>query len=444
MFKNIIQYYSKQGELLPSVEKELYKINQFYKRRTEHVKEKLIVLKEKYTFEKLSKIEKYAQTDCSIVFFKSPNYFQLTFELEYILNEQSYEDYDDEIHEIDKELYDREMITIDTKQDVSEIPLSLRDYYQEQFWMLQDSFFYTWIASIWQEIDGAECNIRVQIVENSSCTRFSLNDFSWDRYSNFTKLIGKLEMVHSPFNRQFTLEEIFIRAHLFPNYYHSYWRYFEKNGLFREIVIYKREIGFRFGEIENERDFPVHEIKKYESRDAANVFLLETGNKWANEGWTEKLRPFNFPEKIYPEAIETVNTGHFEFHMPCDLRLKEIEKFEKKYKLILPITYKHYLSLLNDEMYNSTPYYFPINDSELLRISKFFSLEEIKKQIEIGEKYDSIAIAKTKETKFLHININSESSEYGRIYLEHSFDEELELLDYSFETFIRYPASIID
>jgi len=52
--------------------------------------------------------------------------------------------------------------------------------------------------------------------------------------------------------------------------------------------------------------------------------------------------------------------------MPKKLRIKKIEKLAKKYKLTLPFTYKHYLSLLNDEMYNPTSYYFPISDSEML------------------------------------------------------------------------------
>jgi len=72
--------------------------------------------------------------------------------------------------------------------------------------------FYTWIAFIWQEIDGHETGLNVCIINGSASQFFSLNDYKWEGESKFIDFDYQSIRIKNPLKNKLSLKEIYINT----------------------------------------------------------------------------------------------------------------------------------------------------------------------------------------------------------------------------------------
>ncbi len=83
---------------------------------------------------------------------------------------------------------------------------------------IRTSIFYTWLSSIWFEIDGQNYDIILSTCENSVIREFVFNDMSWMAYSNYQPFT-KRKIEHFKFGRPLSILEIYRRINLGSGFY---------------------------------------------------------------------------------------------------------------------------------------------------------------------------------------------------------------------------------
>lgn len=334
------------------------------------------------------------------------------------------------------------------KINLQQYPISLLGYYDYKF--SETAMFYTWLAYLWQEVEGHQCGMIVCTVQNNSVARFFLNDFLDDDFSAFmdhndtTKpvRIGKF------FPRKLSVVELFMRANLtgYPcNPYRNYWRYFEKGDAFTEVVTYECATGIRSGKLSERHTAEVTQVSQHANPKSALLYVTDFTNQAIFNGWEEKFRPAGMPAMMHANAFD------FEFwtgvawysgdEKTNRLDARDILTFESEFGIELPDVYFQYLRLFNGRQYNKYFMYFPVDDLYTVNVEKFYTLEELKKSAAgwLPEKPEFLWIGVLNEGSYLGLCVKHESSNYGRIVLGKGGS--VKVCDYTFKKFAAYAQS---
>ena len=329
------------------------------------------------------------------------------------------------------------------KVDISKYPISHLGYHEYRFG--ETSLFYAWIAKIWQEVEGHKCGIKVKTIQNNSIATFSLNDFLDGDFSEYTEASygEKPERLKNPFPRKLSLIELYLRASQssYPfNPFNTYWRYFEKDGQFKEVGTYEFETGIRTGSHEERMNAELSDVIKHENSKTALLYIRDFTNKMINEGWEEKLRPIEMASKFHENAFQFGYwTGIFwSDDQTTKLTNIDLINLEKSLNIKLPKPYFHYLRILNGRQHNSYDMHFPIDDLYTIHMKSFFTINELPQfnTLQSIKDSDILIIGETTDEKKVGIGVNSKTNTFGKMHLV--LNEEVVLCDYSFEIFSKY------
>lgn len=249
-FYNIVENYKKKGLIHPKLEQNIYDAIEFYCSQNEHLKEQFAKIVQKYTFENRDNLELFTEKQYQfyLCFFRGSGDYELYVRLNI---DGGITGIDKEFGVIDKVFQSSNTNLAKNQQiqvDLEQFPISMFQYYEGIAYGIISRIYFTWLASVWQEVGGNNNGLTTQILENNSCSSFYLNDFSWDELSNYSEYDGKPKRIDNLFIRNLSVEEIFIRVGFktYPvNPYKYFWRYFEKDGYFWEIACYSNQIGKR-------------------------------------------------------------------------------------------------------------------------------------------------------------------------------------------------------
>ena len=329
-----------------------------YEKRREDTKEKFQKLLVKYNFQNIEDFSEY------------PSYPQVT--LFKGVDEYTFWpviDYEGGVSDMDKE------IGVIIQQADVEINFKTQNQIEEgllfdKAWSYHHKIIFTWLATIWQEIEGWESGMVVKTLENNSTAEFFFNDLSWDDLSIYKHYNDKESFVERFFDRDLTIFEIYQRVSIntYPiNPYQNIWRRFSDGNEVFELVSYGNETGENKYPINQER--AALNIVSHKNLIERIKYVHNKSKEWIEAGYREKLVKEKFKEKIYPEAIETAfHSGIAAYHSEQKNRLEiqQIEAFERKYGIQLPFHFKHYLRLFNGRKYNKYRMNFHIGSRKIL------------------------------------------------------------------------------
>ncbi len=304
-FEQIINYFVKKGELHQKLEKKLKLFIEYLINQTENTKKRLSEVVEKFNYETISPNEDY-NTWPILEFWRGVDDYSSVVGLNYDGDIDILDEEEPILLQNQENKNDTFNLIKEIKIDLEKYPISSLGYYEYKF--NEKALFYAWISFLWQEIEGYKSGIKVCTVENNSISIFSLNDFLNDNFSEFIESDSgeKPPKLKSFFHRKLSLIEFFLRASQtsYPfNPYNNYWRYFEKDDDYIEIVTYAFLTGIRTGKKHNSSG-EVNQVEKHNSSGSVLKLITEFTNKMIFEGWEEKLRPLDFPEKMHENAFE--------------------------------------------------------------------------------------------------------------------------------------------
>lgn len=309
----------------------------------------------------------------------------------------------------------------------------------------ETALFYAWIGYLWQEIEGHKCGIKVKTIQNNSIATYSLNDYLDGDFSAFVESDygDKPPRLSSFFPRKLSLIELYLRASQtgYPfNPFKNYWRYFERGDEFMEIVTYEFSTGIRSGKKTNRNSEKISQVTKYENSGSALKQITAFTNQMIFDGWEEKFRPLDMPERMHKNAFDFdiwtgVNWSKEQTNM---LPEERVVKLEQQLGIKLPKSFFHYLRLLNGRQYNSYNMFFPIDNWYTVQVKKFFNIEELENMAKVSLPKDSnhLWIGELINEKILGLIIDEKSDDYGKVVIADNGN--IEICNYSFERFARY------
>lgn len=436
MFEKIIQYYKDQGKLHPHFEFEIRAAIGHYESRSEEVKAKFRRIKEKYNWEKRGNYEFDIADDIHIEFWRGSGNYDTSVCLS---SDEGVGNGDNEIGTVIAELFwsqtDEERAAFEQKKqsikvDSEEFPPILEFDYEIAYLELHHDIFYAWFAHLWQEVEGYECRMPVKIVQNNSVDMFSLNDYTWElysKYNGFREEQKDIQPVEKVFNRKLSLEELFVRGNFEWDHWMSqntnYWRYFEKGDQFIELGFYNNHTCQRSGKISENRAAEIQNLKEWSERKEVLTFMNEFVNQKTHEGWILKLRPLDLPKKVHEGALEFQTNFDWNGNKN-DFSETSLNDFEAKTKIKIPKFYRYLLSLIDGKKQLGQSH-FRISNTEAKKITKLFSLEEIKQNLPTHDlpNLEYMKIMEVGEDEFLCVNINNSKDKNGGIFLQNSNGE---------------------
>ncbi len=449
-FEQIIQYHVNKGELHQRAEKDVRSFVDYLLNQTEYTKKRLEEVIEKINYETI-KVDEQFNVWPELEFWRGVDDYGSSVALSYdggvdVLDEEEpvvigrYDNYEAQSnYDRIRDLKERKSIKI----DLEKYPISLLGYYEYKF--NETVLFYAWIGFLWQEIEGYKCGIRVKTIQNNSIATFSLNDYLDGDFSAFadSEYEEKPPKLKSFFSRKLSLIELYLRASQtgFPfNPFKNYWRYFEKGDEFIEIVTYELSTGIRSAKKVNRNSVQINQVVKHRNSASALKHITEFTNQMIFDGWEEKLRPLDMPERMHETAFDfNIWTGINWSAEQTNLLPKErVIHFEEQFGIQLPQSFFHYLRLLNGRQYNSYNMFFPIDDLYTVQVKKFFNIEELENmaKVSLPENSKHLWIGELENEKILAVAIDTECDNYGKVVIIDN--ESIEICKYTFEQFSRY------
>ena len=449
-FEQIIKYHIKKGELHQRSEKDVRSFVAYLLAQTDYTKKRLSEIIKKINYETFKPDEKYNVWP-ELEFWRGMGEYGSTAALNYDGGVFSLDDEDPIVvgrYDNYKTPSDAERLKISKdrnaiKMDLEKYPISLHGYYEYKF--NETALFYAWIGYLWQEIEGYKCGIKVRTIQNNSIATFSLNDYLEDDFSSFMESDygDKPQRLNNFFPRKLGLIELYLRASQtgYPfNPYKSYWRYFEKEDEFMEIVTYEFTTGLRSGKKATRNTASVNQIIKHKNTGVALKHITEFTNQKIFDGWQEKLRPLDMPKRMHGTAFEfDIWTGvNWSKEQTNILPEQRVKKFEEQFKIQLPSSFFHYLRLLNGRQYNSYNRFFPIDNLYTVLLKKFYTIDELENvsKESLLKDPNHLWIGELENKKMLGIIINKQSDKFGRVVLAEN--GVIEICDYSFDKFAKY------
>lgn len=445
MFEEIIQYLFEKGAIH---ERNVYDLRAFIAQlesQNEFTRSRLLEMVQKYNYE--NQVPE-AETECfpSLELLRGMAEFTTTS----ILN------WDGSCDESDIVVVDFETADVSDEQriakvaergavkiDLQRFPVSRLGLYE--FSDYETAFYLAWLAAMWQDIDGNErCGMKVCTIQNNSVARFSLNDFLHDDFSAFMQADYGPEppRIGPFFSRKLTIVELFQRAcqRSYPfNPYKNYWRYFEREDRFKEIVFWNNATGVREGQLSEQMTAEVGQITQHPDSRTALLYMTTYTNQAIFEGWEEKLRPIGLPEKMHEDAfhfdrwlgiswpIETVHTE------------EDIRSFEKRTGITLPSVFATFIQVLRGKV-DGYKHYYPINDLYTVRVISFYPLNELELMAELTPKEakDWLPFAELEEGEMAAVGVQPGTPGFGKVAILRQSGQQIVPCDYTFEQFVQY------
>jgi len=454
MFEPIIQYFIDKGELHQRAVYDIQPFISYLENQSEYTKARLKEVIQRFNHNSIIPDE----NDCipQLEFWRGMGEYETTVGLDYDGGVSSIDDlepvvknqYDYSAQPSDAERIASVKARDAVKIDITKYPISLLGYYEGKF--SEAAIYYAWMAYLWQEIEGHECGLKVMTIQNNSIARFSLNDFLDDDFSAFMECDygAKASKIEPFFPRKLTLVELFLRGSQtgYPfNPYENYWRYFEKGDQFKEIVTYEFVTGIRSGNLSERTTAPVNQLKKHGNPKSALLYLTDFTNQAIRDGWEEKLRPIDLPQKMHDKAYDfSFHTGLAWFsgeERNNRKRIEDIEKFESTHGIKLPDELAQYLRLFNGRQHNKHRKYFPIDQLYNVWVEKFYTLEELDESasVTLPKNPKFLWIGNLVDFSFVGVCIQPNDEDYGKIAIKK--DRNIKICDYSFAKFARYAQS---
>lgn len=334
------------------------------------------------------------------------------------------------------------------------------DFLNEMTWIFHLKIVMTWLASIWQEINGYKSGIIVKTLENNSVSQFIFNDLAWNDLSAHFGFDNNKAFIERQFNCDLSVFELYQRVSDFDypvNPYANKWRQFSDGKDWKEIVLYGHETGERI--YTDHAKKPSLNLIQHSSLSAAMKYVQSTSKKWIEAGYREKQLSRPNHEVIYEGAIEA------DFHSGIDYYSKEqknrltsdkIERFEQNFNIQLPFHFKHYLRLFNGRKYNQYKMKFRIHENLYLQVKDFFNMNELSsmlneaiknKKSNLQQFFSSMKnkaplsdltwldIGTLEEGDLLSLNVDHKSKDYGGLAIK-KVNGEYENLNIQFSVFV--------
>ena len=193
MFEKIHQYVQAHFDLSEEAQLAMVRFFESMERSNAKLERSLMQIGAKYRFEHLASLKKSPHISTNTLFFWRELF---EFPLSAALDEE----------EIDEAF----MLFIDH----DDIASPLIGYIEAGLEKVCFDIYHTWVAYHFQQAKLYETGLPVGITVNSDTVSYYFNDFSYDDHSKYHHRYDTENKVGRPFNRDLTIEEIFIRTHL--------------------------------------------------------------------------------------------------------------------------------------------------------------------------------------------------------------------------------------
>lgn len=328
-------------------------------------------------------------------------------------------------------LSDTEIISRKKKIAAIEVPLeSFTPIFNQTrlFYFLKkiDWLFHAWFARLWQLEGGRKSGIAACIMENNSIKTFDLNRLRWGDYIDSERNGAKT----SPFQRDLSQFEMSRFCSLDrPNFYETYWRYFEKEGRFCEIGMYQNFTATRSGGIAEAQVQPLEKLVQHEPDKNYSVYQIQINAAKAvaefceqaiADGYREKERPKDLPPTILPNVPEFEdNEGCAQFDSINEAALID---FENTLGATLPAPFRRFLQMFNGCSFPRSSD-FPISRMQWRKLHQIWglkpsepdSLDAQNKKFSTHLPEGQVAIGLTTTAEILSIKIRRDGA--GEVFL---------------------------
>jgi len=193
MFEEIHNYIKTNFELSKVAENAMISFYNSMNKSNEKIKNAMLRIGEKYNFEIIRSLKTTPHISTNTIFFWR-ELFQFPMSIA-----------------MDEEEIDIDFMLFINENDISS-PL-LRDIDGELEKACFD-IYHTWVAYNFQITKLYESGLPMGITVNSDIVSYYFNDFSYDNFSNYHHIYEKNKRLSRPFERNLSIEEIFIRTHL--------------------------------------------------------------------------------------------------------------------------------------------------------------------------------------------------------------------------------------
>ncbi len=156
------------------------------------------------------------------------------------------------------------------------------------------ALLYTWVGFLWQKQQLYNCGIPMCIEVNSTTTTYYLNDFLYDSFSSYSDLYPDGRIQGRGYNRELTMEEIFISTYFLRSSALKILLYAEKEDSVLHLIMDAEKCQLLQGSKGSSPD--LIEEKIYESvysydREKATSMrhIISEFKKAIDQGWVFKL-----------------------------------------------------------------------------------------------------------------------------------------------------------
>jgi len=360
--RNIIKHEVRNFRFHDELLKSGYDLIDFYMDNHSSFKSKFKDVLNKYNINTVSEFSEFDDGELDICLFISMGEFCPTIAVQY---EDGIGEFDEEIGELISSPYlfkDPEYIFADDEY-----------YFGTKYGLIQSNLFFTFISSVWKELQGWKYGLVYKTLENNSTTQFYLNDYSWDDLSSYNYESKNRNPNHDINSISLTTLDLYQRA--YENYprnpYKNRWRKFTKDDKQYFIVRYDSKTGTK------DQLNGIMEVKNHYNLKDAIQFEYNFSIELLKKGYTEII--YDTTDKLSEDSIETdyfCGIHWYKNEIKHRLSHEQITQFEESNKIQLPKFFKNYLRLLNGRQYNSHYLKFWVID-KYIKIDKFYTIDEI-------------------------------------------------------------------
>lgn len=193
MFEEIHEYLNFNYELNRNAENALISFFESMNKSNKKIENAMLKIGNKYSFEKLKSLKTTPHISTNTLFF-----WRELFEFPMSIA-------------LDEEEIDDEFMLFINDADISS---PLFEYIDIELERTYFDIYHSWVAFNFQKTKLYESGIPMGITVNSDVVSYYFNDFSYDNFSNYHHVYETNKRLTRPFNRDLSIEEIFIRTNL--------------------------------------------------------------------------------------------------------------------------------------------------------------------------------------------------------------------------------------
>ena len=274
MFEDLYKYLNSNFELNKNAQNALMSFFESMNTSSSKLENAMLKIGNKYSFEKVKDLKTTPHIATNTLFFWRELF---EFPMSIALDEE----------EIDDEF----MLFIND----GDITSPLFEYIDVELERTYFDIYHSWVAFNFQKAKLYESGIPMGITVNSDIVSYYFNDFSYDNFSNYHHVYDSNKRLTRPFNRNLSIEEIFIRTNLihFP---------------YKRIILYsENEEQSQSMELENSSMIVINTFLKSGEQINKSEQKFNLGNRYNRKAGTDIDELINYFES-------TINKG-FKFNL---------------------------------------------------------------------------------------------------------------------------------